>query len=233
METLTLTKGGHLILHEWKDGTYVDRDVTDSAVRRSFDAVQLADDVTLGDLFLLVQRDDEFWDLLVGNWLKEYLEVGLSPLLNPKEETEDDKIEFLELYKTFMVQPDAIHGMENPEFHGIGPVLTKDTQSGKAGERIQYAITFTPANELAKLSLKLKKSLLIYNDDHESNDWGKELFTLDNGVRYTLGEIIYAVFWELSFYGNPEDNTKFKKSVFDIAEEAGVTMTNLAESVEE
>jgi hypothetical protein len=73
MEKLQIRKGGKLVDTRWiydreKDqGEYQEFDVTDKAVRHLFDICYLAEDVTLKDLFLLLNTNLEQFDLIFGN----------------------------------------------------------------------------------------------------------------------------------------------------------------------
>ena len=62
--------------------------------------------------------------------------------------------------------------------------------------------------------MKLKKDVDIYRSDFTkpaNADWEK-LATLRN-VNYTLGQVLYAILWELSWHGGPEDRDKLNKEL--------------------
>jgi hypothetical protein len=82
------------------------------------------------------------------------------------------------------------------------------------GSRINWGVSFTPANELIDLPVKLDTKVTVFDDnlkhdmDHQNKTgWHYPVATYTGAV-YTLGNILYGVLWELSWHGGPEKRKK-------------------------
>jgi hypothetical protein len=225
-EVTTLVKGGKLIKTYWyyddasEEGEYRVKEVTDQAIRLLFEEVELDDDVTLKDVFLLLNTELDLFDAVIGNWCKEFTQEALSAPGKPYDNTKYDPemIEYLELRKSITIDKclgkTNTYGTSRPDFGGVGVVLQKDddVEHYKKGDRITWGITFTPTNELINIPLKLNKDMPIYYMDYDSKDlkeWDKTIYTCPD-VTYTLGDILNGVVWELSFHGGPDSRDDFK-----------------------
>ena len=207
---LKINKGGILTETKWvwdeeKDvGSYVTTDVTDVAIRSMWDCCELADDVVLQDIFLLLNTELDIFDAMIGNWCREIVTEGLKA---PKIPDLTDGMEFLELYWMYDLCKKWIDdkeldeyelvGNSFPGFHGWG-VWPMDKDCG-VPEAVQggYGVSFTPANELALYPLRLNKLLSITCDEDDR----KNINFPNPG--FTLGNILYGIIWELSFHGGP------------------------------
>lgn len=200
MRDLVLQKGGKLISKKEGDE---DRDYTDLASECLFDVCTVDEDVTLADVFFLINRNLDKLSPVLGNWCEEYVKEGLKIAPAGKE----SEVEYVELYWHLEVdnyddkEKDHLSGFNFPRFHGIGFVHEEDWIDkwgglmAEKGTRTNYAIEFTPAYELAKLPLKLNSEVNIYKDY-------KHVVTYHN-PNFTLGHILYGIMWELSFCGPP------------------------------
>lgn len=133
---LILEVGGRLTAVD-EDGMI---DVTDSAPTLLFEPCQLADKVTLRDVFLLLQNHIEVFDKLLGNWCKSYTEEALS-----KKDAVDHAFDYLEIYHTLEVEDDELLGMDRPDFHAV----SKDDV---------YSVSFLPLYEYVDCPLVLGKT---------------------------------------------------------------------------
>jgi len=218
---LILKKGGQL----WKHSGGKRKNLTKSAIRHLFDICDLVPDIKLQDIFLLVKSSLGI-TLVLGNWCEEIVSEGLKP---PKRTNDSDaqKVEYLELYKSIYVSKDHCYGVGRAEFHGIGHLLKKDERdkfgnvTGKKGNRIKYAIDLTPAYELARLPVLINKKMTIINDEPKSKNRRQTVAEYD-GAEFTLGEILYGIFWEMSFHGPPKSRDAtlegLKQQIKDIDE---------------
>jgi hypothetical protein len=205
MKELILKKGGVLI-QEHKDG---DRNYSDLASECLFDVCTLGENVTLADVFFLINRNLDKLSPILGNWCEEYVKEGLK--IHPIDR--ESEIEFLELYwyletDEYTKGKPSLGGLNFPRFHGIGFLHEEDfydkwkTLMYEKGTRTNYAVELTPTYELARLPLKLSTELVL------SKDWKTEQ-TYHN-PDFTLGHILYGIMWELSFCGPPakRDDTR-------------------------
>lgn len=243
-EKLEIRKGGKLIETKWVydkakgEGEYQEFDRTDSAIRRLFEPCELAADVTLKDLFELMNTELDLFDAVIGNWCKEIVTEGLTQPGKPYDLTKYDpeQIEYLELVYTPEYElydgVDSCHGFHRPDFHGVGVELRADgdQEHYRKGERVPWGISFTPANELINIPVKLSDTFAIYEGILRSPEgqMPKMLAEFKNPT-YTLGGILEGVIWEMSFHGGPAKRDAFgaelRQTVDDIKAGKGSTST--------
>lgn len=224
---LTIAKGGKLLQTEWvyddekEEGSYVTSELDDfAATGLLFEHCELADDITLRDIFLLLEKNLDFYQVVIRNWVEELVREGLDGPTVP--DNESPYIDYLELYWHFegskFEGKRTLGGYSFPEFHGVSKALTeeelKDYPGFKAGDVINIAVDFTPTNKLMDLPVKLKKKPWIAEDDLDidfktadkqevlNSYWSTDSY--DDCI-YTLGHILYGIIWELSFCGSPKD----------------------------
>jgi len=229
---LRITKSGKLIKNEWEplddnddDNTkydYVDTDVTDSAFRRLFEQCELEEGVTLKDILLLLDEHIEIFDLVLGNWCKDFVAEGLDGVQKPYGAYDKEAIEYLELrYRVNYDPTEGLYGLTRLDFGGVGYVLREDPEDDfghKKGERIPWGVSFTPVNELANIPIRISNEYAIYNDDIQDNvAWGTELFK-GNSPETTLGQILEGIVWELSWHGPPKKRDVFGDSLKETVE---------------
>lgn len=210
---LIIKKGGILYDADEK------KDITDDLPLRLFEYCELDNDVTLADIFLLINTHMDFCKLVIGNWVDEIVAEGLD---NPTSKNKD--IEYLELYWHFDVEYNkdikTVAGFNFPGFGGVGFEAKEDIYDGemltcKKGNRVNYAVEFTPTYELLDLPVKLQNKLYITHwkkAGMEDVTWNTETFT--------LGHILYGIIWELSYMGGPEDRDQQREELIDRVEEA-------------
>ena len=84
-----------------------------------------------------------------------------------------------------------------------------------------YAVELTPIYELANYSIKVRKEITVADwRDYEKKNHPRDLNTsIDIRPSITLLEVLYWVFWELSFMGSPEKRDKQSKELNERAAE--------------
>jgi hypothetical protein len=115
---------------------------------------KIAKGVTLKDILLLIQRDLDFWKILVNNYVETFVEEGL------RETNKTADLDYLELYYWLQVEDDTVLGLMFPDFHGH-----KDNTS--------YALDFLPVYEIADLPVVLggfKACGKVYQSQYTLND---------------------------------------------------------------
>ena len=183
MTALIIIKGGILLLNKWdtKKQVYVQQDISNLAFRYLFESCSLGE-ITLKDIFLLINQNLAMFDAIFGNWCKEIIEEGLSG----KSANSVSQVEFLELCWRIYDLGNSLEGFEFPELNAIR--LNENELEEYVG------LDFTPAYDLIDFPVKLKAE--IY-EDLKTEPFRK--------AGYTLGQILYGILWELSFYGNTKD----------------------------
>lgn len=210
---LRLCQGGKLYYRKW----FMDErkgkvfDATNNPLRFLMHDCELAPDVTLRDVFDLIEANIDDLEPILGNWVREFLEESKQPY-EPKENRD---LERLELY--WFLESDAefgTDGMAFPSFHGIG----------KNGEK--YGVDFSSCNTLMELPVTLKEDAEIYRREYRSKSDGSATVILPK-VGYTLLGILYGIIWELSFFGPPKKRDEEVKKLMELAEDARLHPENL------
>jgi hypothetical protein len=227
-EGIVLSKGGKLFKTDWlynektEEGELVTFDATDIAPRLLFETVSFDDDVTLRDIFRLLNRHIDILEPLLGNWCRELTAEALSgigPAYSNKYDAEG--IEYLELTHSFGENTWDGHtesfGNIYPDFGGKGFMLKEDATHGdhtgpegvtighEAGSRISWGLELSSPNTLINIPIKLNPNTEIYHTDlsEERTIKSDKVATLNN-LGFSLGQILYGIVWELTFNGPPE-----------------------------
>lgn len=203
---LIIKKGGILFDKEEKK-------VITNTVTCLFDLCILDKDIVLSDIFSLLRKEMYMYKIIIGNWVDEIVNEGLHAT-PAKSKCQD--IEYLELYWMLEKQTykgiDTLETLNFPGFHGAG-------YADKKGERQSWAIEMSPIAEIINKPLILRDKLEIYHSDLDNmgNMPKSQVF---EDARYTLGQILYGIIWELSFCGSPKDRDELadnlKTTVDDI-----------------
>lgn len=243
-EKLQIRKGGKLQQTKWvydkekEEGQYVDTDVTDKAFFKMNEVCEIEEGVTLGDIFTLINTELELFDSVIGNWCKDIVTEGLTKPAKAYDLTDEEAIEFLELYWHLEYDDGSEYGpsfsgYHRADFHGVG-IERKvdkcfdwiDKETGKpaimykAGERTPWGISFTPANEMINIPVKLNGEVNVFNSNTDApTDKYHEVVHTYKGATFTLHNILYGILWEMSFHGGPEKRNEFKDELNDIVED--------------
>lgn len=218
-EGMEILPGGRLIETYWyfdeieQKGEYRKRDVTDRAIRNLWNSCTLAKGVTLRDIFMLIDTQLPAFSSVLGDWCDLIVLEGLKPYVIPEEEND---IEYLELYwEVNQTDDDTITGLRFPAFHGVGYVLEEDTDFAKKGSRVNYAVELTAAYKLSHLPLNLRPKFAVH-PDISAFIYGNEYKPIIEfkSCEYTLGDILYGIVWELTWFGPPEQR-ELRKEEFD------------------
>jgi len=182
------------------------------------EVVELSDDFTLEDLFYWIGRNQDHFDLIFCSQLgNRPLQCYLDEVQKPYPE-KDDEIEYLELQR-FGELWDWGDIDLFISFSGIGK-----------GKGINYALEFTPLNEIKHLPLKLNKKFVITTYKKSTffsrlvsklrRKGNNSYVTLVEGeTDFTLYELIGSVLSEVSFVGTPEErDTKLDEIEEDVEE---------------
>ena len=263
---LILKKGGKLFIeyNEWdsdNDSPAITKktEITDAVPvnwLHTFDC-ELEVGFTLGDFFLYLDKNLEYWDLLIGNFLKEYVEQSK---LDPETKDADDVLTKIVLeweLKSDKYRNKKSVGMPNLIVSAIGTRSGVETNFSLGGESV--------AN-YKNLPIELKKGMTFYYENMDLNfafrkfrdgeDFLKTLnhknfiqkvcpklwslifrfnYWLRNEKRYlgecntSLFQIVFSILWELSFYGGPEEKKLFFDKLGDQVKSFKITQGELFE----
>jgi hypothetical protein len=210
----------------------VSTDVTDSAFEYLFQELAIDPDVTLADVFGLVNDNPIMQAVFRQEFVAELcVEVRKGPVAKEGEPWE--KIEFLELFQLWNhdTSTGIYEDVGRHYLHGVGVVQEADIfehghLAHKKGERTKWAISLTPVRELLNLPVRVNNEVLVCEADMDAKQYANTLQVVKS-ERITLGSFIREIFWELSWHGSPEDSEKVSQGLKDqVAEiDAGTVKT--------
>lgn len=200
-----------------KDGIYVDnynvdfRSVVDDPFKWLTAECTINDDITLGDIFNIVEKSKSLVDFLsMYSWcgaINEFHKAARIPLEKKDEFTE--KLWHLEIYRH--VESSFSNYFETePCFHGVGDIDETTLEHYKGRDlplplSMNYAIELCPMNELVDLPVVAKEDVKVQNKSLK--------------LKYTLLEILDAIYWEISFFGGPDEADEMKNQLAEQVQE--------------
>lgn len=218
---LRIAKGGKLLADEWiynketQEGK-MDRgiDVTELFMYRLRDNCTLEDDVIFRDVLLLIESLDEYTALspmlTCGPWLKDIVDEGLIGESDTNSQTDNITIGWAAAVE------DDFYNEGQSEF----TLFTNVYGTGKENTET-WALDFTPAYQLVDHTITLDREFSIedeqkgslkgrreYLDSLTEEERSEERYyptIVKTNKSFTLYDIIYGLFWELSFHGSPKD----------------------------
>jgi hypothetical protein len=180
------------------------------------DTVEFDDNVTLRDLFRIFEPIKDFISAYSTISYEAYAnELGKPIDWTKREGCPIDCIEIyhggsiFEQFKDISIGADA-HGVDSSV-----PIERHGQWDEKKDEHISryWAIDAQPMNNIADLPIKLNEKF-----DIEKTDDGS-IFLSGYSKKFTLLEAIHAVFYEISFFGLPEDRDAFLDTLRERVEE--------------
>ncbi len=238
---LVLTKEGKIIQSVWEYdhdagvGHYNKVDKTGDPYSVLYKTLRIEPGFTLKHLFDIVSEQSEIIDLAVEScWITNFIShyKGMIGDWEPEDYWyKPDGIEYLYLYWNAeldeSVSSTYIWGVDRPSFDGQGWLLREDKYDEwgnleyKKDTRINWGIDFSPLGNLLHLPLVANEDFNVGNDLKywKPDQTNEERFALQCKRKYTLKNVIEGVFWELSFYGSPEDKEETSKMIKERHEE--------------
>lgn len=217
MSDCKIGKGGRFYTRGGIGEAWVDN--TSFAIRFLFDECTLEEGVTLRDVFLLLDSNLDMFDIVLGNWTREFT----TEVLHGSSEKSSD---LDHLYLEWSLNVDDhwsedgqktgrthVDGNLYPGFHGWG------TYHGE-GVKGRFGVSLSPASSLADLPLKLVETFSIHNNkawwesrgSEKEKPW-EEFSTVYDHAGFTLGQILQGIIWELSWNGNPTSRDQFREEL--------------------
>ncbi len=168
------------------------------------DFVEMAENVTFGDFFKLLIKEQKHMDLIFAASLYGVPFGLLIKDFNRKTKPSDDEIRHLEIYWFVDFDDDGL-SIES-DLHGISRKENNDY------DEIPFGLDFIPITELKNYPLKLNENLEIrdYSRVREVDN-----LVLRTTKKFTLYEIIHAILYELTWYGTPEKRDDEGQSILD------------------
>jgi hypothetical protein len=212
---LQLRKGGRLFSRRG--------DVTSAADYYLFEDCTLAANVTLRDVFRLLQaHETRTLPLLLGPWASQYTAEALGGRGKPYSGKYDpDGIEYLQLSKWLQVDRTSPWAQDRVEFGGVGFKLRAAHPDGWGkGKRIAWGVSGQSVQAIVNVPLRLASAYTVYDSTPGKHPSAEDDLTEYQGARFTLGQILHGVLWELTWHGSPEQRdarfAELKKRIAEI-----------------
>lgn len=170
-------------------------------------ACHLDADLTLGDIFRVVEQDPDLVRFL-EEWSWCNVDAFHSEARKPVVKEASD-LAYIEIAKYF--EWDDLEAQETIHVSGIG----EPNENGAT----HYGLDFTPVNELVHLPIRLRPEMEIHKDHKKLGE---------APCTFTLLDVLGEIYWEISFYGGPEDrdreDAELRESMREV-EEGRATLT--------
>lgn len=166
----------------------------------------VSENLTLGDVFNFVEKHEILHDFIAFySWCRPIDEFHAQAKL-PNDEN-DEKIWHLEIYRRVSLYVKKNYFNFDPNLHGIGELSDAEKQhyinnSLPLPNHTNYGISCAKMNNLAHLPIHLNYDCDVYENDKQHKVIHHTQYKMD----YTLLDILDAIYWEISFFGGPEDN---------------------------
>lgn len=172
-----------------------------------FSSCEIDEDVTLGDFFNIVEKIPLLCLFLKSySWchpIDEFHKAAKLPLLEKERDPCDDvyteDLWHLRIYRW-------VEGYDGksidffPSFDGVGEIQDKSVYTHEnMPDYEKYGIELSPMNELVHFPLIADPEIKIRNNKYN--------------MGYTLLDILDAVYWEISFFGGPQDASDMHSTI--------------------
>ena len=195
--------------------------------------VDISQELTLRNILISCDNSEIPIDVLSRILRCDYIEDLIMEMDNTSEKVvnyeEGMEIDYLEVY--WWGTKDVYNGVREDgnmwSLHGVGKLgqIPKDvkkyiklTKKEKINYRSAMAVEFTPIYKLAHLPVKISKKLHItdYSVDFRKKNPESDV---DFQPSITLIELLYAIFYELSFCGSPKQRDERLNSILKQVDE--------------
>jgi hypothetical protein len=225
-----IRKGGELFYTDWEDGEWIETNVTETINNHLFDPCYFADDLILKDIFDVVEPNIDLFKIMMPYEQIDKIitesKTACSPENNEKQDislllgwcVEHEK-EFKEL---------AVH----TTFDGVTHEDREQEIEGDIGNG-RIGLDFLPANHLIDCEIRQNTRFDVWGGIGYGIEVSKEPLMRLDCKSFTLLEVIYGIFFELSFHGPPRERERrgnelvetIKKAEADMAEGRLKSMT--------
>jgi hypothetical protein len=148
-------------------------------------------DVTLGDIFRIVEQDTELARFLKAwTWcdLDAFHEEAHKPVLQTTH------LAYIEIAKAFEWDEGGAH-----ETIDVSGVAGNDDRGNS-----RYGLDFTPVNELAPLPVRLNTLMDIRRGPQKAGE---------AHCHFTLLNVLGEIYWEIGFYGSPASRDREREEI--------------------
>lgn len=210
-ERITLTSKSELIETYWhydevtEIGSYLKRQIFMPTIGMLHSSgFEFEDGATFKNLVEFMTPNIDIWDALIGNWCKEIVTEAANKPVEPLN------IEYICISQNI----ETSVGIEDKQACYRG--LPLDISGKSADNEINTSLSFIPANDLIHLPIKIDYQVRINHTNYDTHEYT----TTELGTCMpTMFEVVYSIFWELSFHGSPEKRDKEHQDLLDAIKE--------------
>ena len=195
-------KGGVLNYSEWEEGNWKVRDVSDTINNHLFDPCYFEDKLKLRDVFDLVENNISLFEIMmpcerIGEIITESKTV-CSP--------DNDESQDLSLLLGWSVEHEKEFGelAVHSAFDGVKHEDREQEIEGDIGNG-RIGLDFIPSNHLIDCEIRQNTRFDVWGGIGYGIEVSKEPVIRLDYKGFTLLEVIYGIFFELSFYGCPKE----------------------------
>jgi len=195
-----------------------EEEVTAGAHEWLFTPVVLEADVTVGDVFRLLDACPILTLIFARNFAVELCDEARLGAVDAKQRdpASPEGIEYLELYPQWSLDTSTTTyaSTQRLQLRGIGFELQAEAPDyrRKRGERIQWSVSLTPLREMLALPLRVSDELCILEDDINAKAFGNEVVK-GRHPEVTLAQVMDGLLWELSFHGGPQERAEVRSGL--------------------
>lgn len=191
-----------------KNGLYHgDKNITKVLPTCMQEFVKIDKDVTLRDIFKMLNKHKEFFStLFFGHYCKEYIEYALKIRKNQKQS-------FSKLI--IHISSTLDHSYKKKNLYDVSYVFYTDGIKGK----VIYAIDLSDLKDIIDTPITITDGQFT---DMLTADDGKAVDSIKISSEPTLYEFLNSILNEISFHGLPGDNKKMKDTLDSYMDELGM-----------
>lgn len=218
LNKIRISKNGKLFEETWKKKKQKDIDISNDLYNNLFNVCHIEEGVNLKDILLLVKNWCQVLSPILTsspNWLQEIVDEGLSKPFEDK----GDEVKYLQLswqgeVRKYKNEPKTLE--EWISFNGIGDLPKTDPyghwKGWPAGKEVSYAISGSPLYTLSEFPIRLNNTIQIFDETDSKAPYPRPIL-IEAEKTFRLFDILYGIFWELSFLGSPVDRDAFNEKL--------------------
>lgn len=208
MLPVKIKKGGTLVQNRKKEEV----DISSKLLFHFHDACEFEDGLTLKDIFILVRPFVKTISSIFTHspdWMSEIIEEGLQPTQD-KSNLSCLELGWMASLSSYAKQ-DVPYLQVDTNFIGLGPIPDDDKlYENWPDKNINYAIDMTPVNQLINLPIKMNE---YFDLRDEREGYNPTAIIAKVKKEFTLFDVLFGIFWELSFFGSPTNRDKERKEI--------------------
>jgi hypothetical protein len=172
------------------------------------EACEIGEDVTLLDLFRVVSQYKALTVFLSQySWcrhIEAYHAQAEEPTINASDS--ETELSYLEIF--WATQYNSYKNKTwldiNSELHAFGPAPQTKDYGDLAGKIISWSVSCSSMAEIACLPIKLNTKVLFANHTTKGEP------VLESTREFTLLEVLDAIYWDISWHGDPQQKNEFR-----------------------